>query len=290
MTSLIPPEGLPPAGRTALVTGAARGIGRATVEILAASGWRVVAGVRTLEELEAFPAGDVHPVDLDVTEASRVRAGVARAEELAGGALGCVVCNAGWALFGAVEDLDLAVAREEFETNVFGAVSVIQAALPAMRRAGRGVVVGVSTLSGRIPLPLFGMYSASKASLGALCEALALEVAPIGLRVVLLEAGIVRTELARSTRITGSVTDADSPYGPTRDRVLGRLRAIRQEAGLDVAEVARAIRDAVEDDAAPFRITMPDDGLRPLVEGPGAGGDPHARVRAFFGLEDGPTG
>lgn len=270
---------------TALVTGAARGIGRATVEGLASSGWRVVAGVREPASLEPFSGGDVHAVTLDVTDSSSIRAGVAAAEELAGGALGCVVCNAGWALFGAIEDLDLAVAREEFETNVFGAVAVIQEALPAMRRAGSGVVVGVSTLSGRIPLPLFGMYSASKVALGALCEALALEVASDGIRVILVEAGVVRTEFARSTRISGSAGDADSSYGPTRDRVLGRLRAIRQESGLEATDVAKAIRSAVEDEASPFRITLPDEGLRPLLDALECGDDRHGGVRTFFGLD-----
>ena len=239
--------GPPSPGRTALVTGAARGIGRATAEALAASGWRVVAGVRSPEDLVPFAEGDVHIVHLDVTDAETVRTGVAAAEELAGGALGCVVCNAGWALFGAVEDLDLAVAREEFETNVFGAVAVLQATLPAMRRAGRGVVVGVSTLAGRIPLPLFGMYSASKLSLAALCDALALELAPSAIRVVLLEAGVVRTDFARSTRISGSVAASDPVYAPARDWVLGGLRSIREEAGIEASEVATAIRDAVED-------------------------------------------
>ena len=176
--------------RTALVTGASRGIGRATVEALVNSGWRVVAGVRNPETIEpSFSHSSVHVVALDVTDATSVRACVSRAEDIAGGALCCVVNNAGWALFGAIEDVDLDAARQEFETNFFGAAAVLQAALPAMKRGGGGVVVSVSSLIGEIPLPLFGMYSATKLSLRALSEALALEVAPSGIRVILVEAG-----------------------------------------------------------------------------------------------------
>jgi NAD(P)-dependent dehydrogenase (short-subunit alcohol dehydrogenase family) len=272
-----------------LVTGAARGIGRAVVEAFAASEWRVVAGVREPAGAGEFSGGDVHLVPLDVRDSDAVHAAVAAGEGLAGGALDCVVNNAGWALFGAVEDVDLDLAREEFETNVFGAVAVLQAALPAMRRAGRGVVVSVSTLAGRIPLPLFGMYSASKLALAGLCEALALEVAPDGIRVVLLEAGVVRTEFARSTRISGSVGIPESTYGTARDRVLGALRSIREEAGLEAEDVASAIRDAVDDDEAPFRVVLPDARLRPLGE---AMGDEEGRlehVRRFLDLGGPPS-
>ena len=276
---------LPSQGRTALVTGADRGIGRATVEVFAASGWRVIAGVRDPGALVPFADGDVHLVGLDVTDLDAVRTGVAMAEELAGGALECVVNNAGWALFGAVEDVDLAIAREEFETNLFGAAAVLQAALPAMRHAGRGVVVSVSTLAGRIPLPFFGMYSASKLSLGALSEALALELAPVGIRVVLLEAGVVRTEFARSTRISGSAGADDPLYAPARDRLLGGLRAIREEVGLTAREVATAIHDAVDDETSPFRLVLPDPRLGELDDALQAGGDAHEHVREFFSLE-----
>ncbi len=155
-----------------------------------------------------------------------------------------------------------------------------------MRRAGGGVVVSVSTVSGRVPLPLFGMYSATKLSLGAVSEALALELAPSGIRVVLIEAGVVRTEFARSTVISGSPSEAESVYAPTRDRVLGTLRAIREEAGLTPEEVAAAIVRTVEDRDAPFRVVLPDKGLGPLAEAVG-GPDPdaHDHVRSFLGLE-----
>jgi NAD(P)-dependent dehydrogenase (short-subunit alcohol dehydrogenase family) len=267
--------------RTALVAGASRGIGRATAGAFLARGWRVVAGMR---DPLAADAPDLHVVRLDVTDAVSVRDAVGAAHEIAGGPLDCVVCNAGWALFGAVEDVDLDAARSAFETNLFGAVAVLQEALPPMRRAGAGVVVGVSTLSGRIPIPLFGMYSASKLALAAVLEALALELGPAGVRTVLIEAGVVRTEFARSTVVSGSAGDQESPYAEARSGVLGTLRRIRAECGLEADEVAGAIVAAVEDEAAPFRTVLSDPGLDAMAPDAGGDGARLAGARRLFDL------
>ncbi len=276
-----------PAGRTVLVTGAARGIGRATVEAFAAAGWHVFAGVREPDQLVPFGEDGVDALQMDVTDLPTVTAAVAAAEELSGAALDCVVNNAGWALFGAIEDVDLQVARQAFDTNFFGAVAVAQAALPGMRRAGRGVVVNVSTLAGRIPLPLFGMYSATKLALAAMSDALALELGASGIRVVHIEAGVVRTDFARSTVISGSAGAADSVYAPTRDRVLGNLRAIREAAGIPPESVAAAILEAVDDPSSPVRVVLADAGLAPITEQVGGmRPDAHQQVRRFLGLDD----
>ncbi len=268
--------------RTVLVTGASRGIGRATVDAFVAAGWRVVAGMR--DPADGTDAPGRHVVRLDVTDPASVRTAVGAAQEVAGGALACVVNNAGWALFGAVEDVDLDLARREFETNLFGAVAVMQAALPAMRRAGSGVVVGVSSVSGRIPVPLFSMYSASKLALAAVLEAAALELGPAGLRAVLIEAGVVRTEFARSTIVSGTAGEPESPYSRARDGVLGTLRGIREERGLEAHQVADAIVAAVEDDGAPFRTVLADPGLAGVAPPAADDGERHARVRRLFGL------
>jgi NAD(P)-dependent dehydrogenase (short-subunit alcohol dehydrogenase family) len=271
--------------RTALVTGAARGIGRATAGALAVAGWDVVAGVRDPAALVPFAAPGVRVVRLDVTDPESVRAGVGEAEALTGGPLGLVVNNAGWALFGAVEDVDPDLARRVFDTNVFGALAVLQAALPGMRRAGGGVVVSVSTLSGRVPLPLFGLYSASKLALAAITEALALELAPVGVRAVVIEAGVVRTEFALATVVSGAAGGPDPLYGPIRDRVLGSLRAIRDQAGLEASDVAAAVVRAAEDPATPARLVLADAGLAAVADavgGPAA--DALDQVRAHLGL------
>jgi len=192
--------------RTALVTGAGRGIGRASVIALADAGWRVVAGVRDVEAARAEYAvrPEVVVTRLDVTDPGSVAEGVAIAHEVADGPLGCLVSNAGYAVLGAIEEVELAEVRRMFETNLFGAVAVIQAVLPGMREARGGSLVFVSSIGARISNPLLGMYHASKYGLSAMAEALAVECRPFGIRVTTLEPGMVDTDFPRATRPTGA--------------------------------------------------------------------------------------
>ena len=201
---------------TVLVTGASRGIGRAVVELFSDSGWRVVAGVRepaAAEQAYAERPG-VIVTHLDVTDPESIRAGVAVAERHAGGALTCVVSNAGYAVLGAVEDADLDEVRRMFETNFFGAAAVVQAALPAMREAGRGSVVFVSSIGARMSNPLLGMYHASKYALSAMAEALAVECRAFGIHVASIEPGMVATDFPKATRPTGALSRGEGPYLP----------------------------------------------------------------------------
>ena len=231
---------------TALVTGAARGIGRATVLHLAGRGWRVVAGVRDTSTV-GFDHPAVSVVQLDVTDAASVRQGVADAQQVAGGSLDAVVSNAGYAVVGAVEDVAMDEVRAVFETNTFGALAVVQAALPAMREAGGGTVVFVSTIGASLPTPLLGAYRASKAALNAFAEVLSLEGRHFGIRVGRVEPGMVATEFSKATRRSGSITDPDGPYAPLgaalRDG-MGRWRAEYEvTADAVAAEIVRIIED-----------------------------------------------
>lgn len=263
--------------RTALVTGAARGIGRATVDALAGRGWRVVAGVRD-PSTAVFDHEAVAVVQLDVTDAASVREGVAAAEEFAAGALGAVVSNAGYALLGAVEDVAMDEVRAVFETNTFGALAVVQAALPAMRAASGGTVVFVSTVGAGLPTPLLGAYRASKAALNALADVLSLEGRPFGIRVGRVEPGMVATEFSQATRRSGSITDPDGPYSPLRAALfegMGRWRA-RYECTAD--EVAAEIIRIIEDPTAE-QVTLVGDDAKRLH------GSTEDDVLAFLGVE-----
>lgn len=247
------------APRTVLVTGAGRGIGRAAVELFDDAGWRVVAGVRDLDGARAAHAGrpGVHVVSLDVTDAAQVRAAVAEAERIAGGALACVVSNAGYAVLGAVEDADLDEARAMFETNFFGAAAVLQAALPAMREAGGGTVVVVSSIGARISNPLLGMYHASKYALSAMAEALAVEGRPFGIRVVTLEPGMVDTDFPKATRPTGAVSRGEGPYVPLLGQIRAGFGAWRERNPTPPEFVARfALDAATREGEGPFRIAV----------------------------------
>lgn len=276
--------------RSVLVTGAARGIGRATTEALAARGFQVFAAVRDPGSLVPFEDGRIEIVQMDVTVDSEVATAVDQVMERTGGALDCVVNNAGWSLFGAVEDVDIETAHRQFETNFFGALRVLQATLPAMRHSGAGVVINMSTVVGRIPLPLFGIYGASKVALSALSDSLAVEMRAVGVRVVHVEAGVVDTEFARSTVVSGLAGTADPLYGPIRDQVLGKIRGIRASSAIPVADVAAAIVAAIDEPSTPVRVLLSDPGLvqldRAIDDAPDG---VHAAVADFFGLPPTPT-
>jgi NAD(P)-dependent dehydrogenase (short-subunit alcohol dehydrogenase family) len=178
-----------------LVTGAARGIGRATAVRLAAAGWDVAAGVRRAEDGEALTAeagGRIAPVLLDVTDADQVAA----LDRVLPGALDAVVNNAGIVVGGPIEGVPLDELRRQLEVNVVGQVAVTQAVLPRLRTS-RGRVVFVSSLSGRVATPMTGPYNASKFALEAVADSLRLEVRPWGIKVVLVEPAQTDTDMWR---------------------------------------------------------------------------------------------
>lgn len=276
------------AAPTALVTGAGRGIGRACALAFAREGWRVVAGVRDPEAAEEAYAGTgVLVTHLDVADAGSVAAGVAAAERHAGGALACLVSNAGYAVMGAVEDVDLDEVRAMFETNVFGAAAVMQAVVPGMREAGGGSVVVVTSIGARISNPLLGMYHASKYALSAVAEALAVEGRPFGIRVSVIEPGMVDTEFPRATRPTGAAARGEGPYAPLLADLREAFGAWRRDHPTGPDAVAQAVVGAALDPAPPFRIPVGDDAreLAALREGTADDRAVHDGLLEFLDLD-----
>lgn len=248
--------------RTALITGASRGIGRASAEAFLAAGWRVVAGVRDPAGADLPVRGRLQVVELDVTDPDERVAAVAAAERLAGGALDCLVNNAGHALMGAAEDADLDDVRAMFETNFYGAAAVTQAAVPAMRARGAGTVVNVSSVGAWLTNPLLGYYHASKYALRAWSLALGAEVAAFGLRVVMIEPGMVATDFPKATRISGSIAGPDSPYEDLARQLREGFGRWRREGESSAAMVAATILAAAEDPTSPSRVVVGADGDR----------------------------
>ena len=178
-----------------LVTGASRGIGRATALRLAARGWDVIAGVRRGadgEPLIRAQPGAITAVTLDITDADQLAAlNAALPAELH-----AVVNNAGVVVGGPLEALPLAELRRQLEVNVVGQAGVTQVVLPRLRES-RGRVVFVSSLSGRVATPMFGAYNASKFALEGMADALRMELAPWGVRVALVEPAQTDTDMWR---------------------------------------------------------------------------------------------
>jgi NAD(P)-dependent dehydrogenase (short-subunit alcohol dehydrogenase family) len=200
-----------------LVTGAASGIGREAALRLAAAGHRVLVGDRRpdpLAELADTAAGRLEPLPLDVADADSVEAVRVEVERRTGGhGLDVLVNNAGYALPGPLEVLSDADLRAQFDTNVFGMLAVTRAFLPCMRTRGAGRVVNIGSIMGHITMPLLGAYIASKYAVGALTETLRMELAPFGVRVVLVEPGAVRSEFrVRALERLAPYRDPGSPY------------------------------------------------------------------------------
>lgn len=180
-------------GKVALVTGASSGIGKVTALYLAERGYYVFAGARRLERLEEVRGVNLEPLALDVTSDEAVESAM-RQIMARKGRLDVLVNNAGYGLYGVLEEVAPPEAERQFAVNVFGLMRMTQAALPVMRAQGEGYVVNLSSVAGKFATPMAGWYSASKHAVEALSDALRAEVAAFGIKVVLIEPGAIKTE------------------------------------------------------------------------------------------------
>jgi len=213
-----------------LITGCSTGIGRETARHLAAKGHRVFATARRPEAIEDLRAEGCETLACDVTDEASMKACVDAVEEAAG-AVGALVNNAGYSQSGAVETVPLESIRRQFETNVFGLVRMCQLVLPGMRRAGRGRIVNLSSIGGRLTFPGGGAYHGAKHAVEAFSDALRFEVAGFGIQVVVIEPGLITTDFAKAA--VGSMSDVshEGPYGEFNTAV-GRETAGAYEGGL----------------------------------------------------------
>lgn len=200
--------------KAVLITGCSTGIGRDTAVRLANAGWTVYATARKLDAVKDLEQHGCKILALDVTDAGSMRAAV-DAVESAEGAVGVLINNAGYGQSGAIESVPIAKVRAQFETNVFGLVHLTQMVLPGMRGQGWGRIVNVSSMGGKLVFPGGGFYHASKYAVEAISDALRFEVAPFGVKVVVVEPGIIRTEFASNiSRQFDGVPQDGGPYGP----------------------------------------------------------------------------
>jgi NAD(P)-dependent dehydrogenase (short-subunit alcohol dehydrogenase family) len=213
-----------PENKVVLITGVSSGIGQATTRLLAQRGYTVFGTIRDPLRVEKVAGAELLALDVRVDESVKacVEAVLTRAERL-----DVLVNNAGYVLRCAVEEAALEEARAQFETNFFGVVRMVKAALPVMRRQGGGQIINISSLVGLVPLPFGGFYSASKFALEGYTEALRHEVKPFNIRVSLVEPGFVKTRLAENTQ---SPAQRIPDYDPWRQRVLEVRRRYAEKA------------------------------------------------------------
>ncbi len=233
------------------VTGAARGFGRVWTQAALRRGDRVAATARNpdaLQDLAEIYGDALLVLPLDVTERAAVFVAVARAQRHFG-RLDVVLCNAGYGYMGAIEELEPEQAKANFDTNIFGTLSVIQAALPFLRAQRSGHILTVSSIGGVIAFPTGGSYTASKFAIEAMSEALAGEVAPFGIKVTIVEPGSFTTEFRSSVQSPPAI----AAYDPIRQAIRASFKLT--DSG-DPSATAPAIFQAVDAAEPPLRLVL----------------------------------
>ena len=249
-----------------LVTGTSSGFGRAIAQSAVTAGDTVVATARkiaTLEDLITAHPDQIDAVELDVTDPTQIDAVVADAVARHG-RIDVLVNNAGRTQVGAVEETTDTELRDLFDVHVFGPAALTRAVLPYMRSQRSGAIVMMSSVGGQLSFSGFSAYSATKFALEGLSEALAEEVRPFGIRVLVVEPGAFRTNLF------GAGAAYFSPESPVYADTAGATRRmVENGAGSqpgDPAKAAAAIRNAVEAQSPPLRLPLGDDAVDAILD------------------------
>jgi len=225
-----------------IVTGASSGIGRAATIRLAKSGYKVFGLARSYDKLKALaaelPAENYIPIEFDITRPETFGAvvdGIAARGDIFG-----LVNNAGYVEPGAIEDIDMADIRVQFETNFFGLVGLTKQVLPFMMQKGEGRIVNTSSMAGLVSLPLIGAYCASKHALEAVADALRMELWNTGIKVVNINPGVIETNIH-------AVTNSKTAILKKKSRFAGAYKKYLEDVsrGLPVSRVADAIAEAI---------------------------------------------
>ena len=258
--------------KVAVVTGSSSGIGFETSLLLARNQFTTYAAMHNLEksksirEIAKREKLTLQVVQLDVNDDKSVKVAIYNIENEQGG-INVVVNNAGYLLIGPLEELSIEEFKEQFETNFFGAIRVIKEVLAIMRRQREGTIVNISSIAGRIGLPLNSPYVSSKFALEGLSESMAYEIEQFGIKVVLIEPGVIKTNTASSFKtgkdvvVTNDNSKNNSPYTDLTQNRIAALRP-RCEAGLDPIEVAKVILKATTSENPDLRYLVGDDALK----------------------------
>ncbi|MFF4802228.1 oxidoreductase [Streptomyces sp. NPDC001351] len=210
--------------KTALVTGASSGIGEATALKLQSLGYTVYGAARRADRLQKLADRGVRPLAMDVTDDGSMAAGIDRIVAEAG-RIDVLVNNAGYGSYGAIEDVTMDEARRQFDVNVFGAMRLAQLALPHMRAQHSGTIVNITSVGGKIYVPLGGWYHGTKFALEALSDCLRLEAKPFGIEVVIIEPGAIATEWSGIAADQLEKSSATGAYAKQADAVASLMRS-----------------------------------------------------------------
>lgn len=249
-----------------LITGCSTGFGRALAEAVLAKGYRLIATARKPDQLQDLVekyAGQVHTVGLDVTNLDNIRSAVDEAKD-AFGRIDVLVNNAGYGTLGAIEEISDEAIKRQFDTNVFGTLNTIRAVLPIMRGQRSGHILNLSSVGGMVAFAATGIYCSTKFAVEGLSEALSKEVAPLGIKVTIVEPGAFRTDFnGRSL----SVPDQQiSDYAETTGKFLEWMNQMDGKQPGDPEKAAQAMIQVVESDNPPLRLALGEDAVNGIEQ------------------------
>ncbi|HYT01508.1 MAG TPA: SDR family oxidoreductase [Candidatus Acidoferrum sp.] len=255
--------------KVAIVTGSSSGIGYATSLMLARKGFYTYASVRNIDKsasLQSIANAERLPlklIQLDVTDDGSVKDAVEKIV-LEKGRIDVLVNNAGYALFGAFEDLLLDEIKGQFETNFFGVIRVTQHVLPIMRNPqnGGGVIVNVSSINGLIAFPVISAYVGTKFAIEGLSESIAYELEPFGIKVILIEPGVIGSNFMKGSILPRRALDPKSPYSELVQKVSVKTNSQHEaENATQPEEVAKTIFQAISTVKPEFRYLVGTDAV-----------------------------
>jgi NAD(P)-dependent dehydrogenase (short-subunit alcohol dehydrogenase family) len=249
--------------KVVIVTGSSSGIGYETALLLARNGFRTYATMRNLEKAKAI--SDVakkeklslYTTKLDVTDERSVNEAIKTIKSDAG-RIDVLVNNAGYGLVGSLEDLQMSEIKAQYETNVFGLIRVTQAVLPIMRQQKGGIIVNISSVGGKMALPLSSPYISTKFAVEGLSESIAYDLEPFGIKVVMIEPGAIKTNFDTGMVIAQKNQNPSSPYYTSMQKLQSSLYSLVKN-GTPAAKVAEVILEAITTPSPNLRYTAGDD-------------------------------
>ena len=252
--------------KIALVTGSSSGVGFETSLLLAKNGFRTYATVRNLHKAKAMrnisDKGElpIRVVELDVNSDKSVEDAINRINDESK-RIDVLVNNAGYSLLGALEDLSMDEIKAQFETNLFGAIRVMKAVLPIMRKQQGGTIVNVSSMAGRVAFPLLPAYNGTKFALEGVSESMRYETDTFGIKIMLVEPGAIRSNFVSNGIIGQKAREPSSPYAPMVETIQKTLPRVLEQATRP-EEVAKVIVKAVTTNNPDSRYLVGNDAIQ----------------------------
>lgn len=249
--------------KVVVITGSSSGIGFETALLFARNGFRTYATMRnldkakTIQDIATKEKLPIHTVKLDVTDEKSVTDAIQKIKSESG-RIDVLVNNAGYGVIGSLEDLSMSEIKAQYETNVFGLIRVTQAVLPIMRQQNSGIIVNISSIGGKMAMPLSSPYIGTKFAVEGISESIAYDLEPFGIKVIIIEPGAIKTNFDSGMVVAKKSKEPNSPYHERIQKFERSLGTILK-GGTPASKVAETILDAVTTPNPSLRYTVGDD-------------------------------